>query len=171
MKRSEIQGLEGAAVNQVGLQYCLFFCAWIDKESHCLTQLGPPNLWNSAQVSFPIPRWPGKGVTWSSLMRCLWNPPLLRNTIWSTLLELRYSTRSTPVQCITRNCGSLNHALCMKGAISLSETPCYTFYNCFRNYGSTRTVLHAPMWYSVDLQVATPREALPMLKWHPKIWH
>ena len=29
-------------------------------------------------------------------------------------------------------------------------------------------VLHAPVWYSADSWVATPREALLMLKWHPQ---
>ena len=173
MKRSEILGLEGAAVNQVGLQYCLLFmhksCMNQTKEVTVSCSLGHQTLWNSAWVSFQTPRWPAKGVTWSSLMRSSWNPPLLGTTIWSTPSELQCVTRGTPARCVTQNCGSLDHAMHKKWAISLSEMSCYAFDKHCRNYGSTNTVLHAPMWYSADSWVATPREALPMLKWHPQI--
>ena len=76
-------------------------------------------------------------------------------------------TRGIPAQCVTQNCGSLDLIICKKPAISLLETLCYTFDKHCRNYGSTNMVVHEPVWYSADSQVATLKEALPMLKWNP----
>ena len=51
MKRSEIMGLEGAAENQVGLQYCLFYAQVMHKRIKEVTvscSLGHQTLWKSA---------------------------------------------------------------------------------------------------------------------------
>ena len=89
-----------------------FVCAQVmheqTKEVTVSCSLGHQTLWKSAWVSFQTPRWPAKGVTWSSLMRSSRNPPLLGTTIWSTPSELQHVTRGTPARCVTQNCGSLD---------------------------------------------------------------
>ena len=52
MKRSKILGLEGVAVNQVGIKYFFLFCGQVvheqTKEATVLCSLGHKTLWNSA---------------------------------------------------------------------------------------------------------------------------
>ena len=106
MKRSEILGLEGAAVNQEGLQYYLFFVykSYMYKQkkslSHAAWATKPFGIVHESV--FRHQSEPAKGVTWSSSMRSSWNSPLLGTTIWSTPSELRYVIRGTPAWCVTQ---------------------------------------------------------------------
>ena len=92
-------GTGRSCIKPRGTAILSFVCAqavreWL-KEVTVSCRLGYQTLWKSAWVRFPTPRWPAKGVTWSSQMRSLWNPPLLGTTIWSTLSELWHITRDT----------------------------------------------------------------------------
>ena len=72
-------------------------------------------------------------------------------------------TKKYPCTVCHINCGSLDSAMHKKWATLLLETSCYTFNKHCKNYGSTKMVLNAPIWYYADSWVAILRETLLML--------
>ena len=80
----------------------------MDKGSHCLTQLGPPNPLEECMSQFSDTKVASQGCHIELLMKSSHNPPVLGTTIWSTPSELRCIIRSTPAWCFTQNCGSLD---------------------------------------------------------------
>ena len=146
----------------------------MDKGSHCLTQLGPLNPLEECISQF-------SDIKVAS-QRChmeLFNEKLTKSTTFGDhnlvhSIKIMLCNKMQPCTVchtklwITEPC----HAQEMSHfTIRNIITSCYIFDKHCKNYGSTSTVLHTPMLYSVDSWFATPREALPMLEWHPKTWH
>ena len=141
----------------------------MNKGSHCLTQIGPPNPFEECMSQFLDTKVESQRCYMELFDKKLMESTALGGQIWSTPSELWCITRGTPAQCVTQNCGSVDHSMCKEWVISLSEISCYAFEKRCRNYSSIKMVLHAPVCHSIDSCVATAREALPMLKWYPQI--
>ena len=118
MKRSEILGLEGAAVNQEGLQYCLLFmhkscmnkqrkslshAAWATKPFGIVHESVFRHQGGQPKVSHRALWWEAYGI------HHFWGPqfgPLHQNC--------GSVTRGTPARCVTQNCRSLDYTICTR---------------------------------------------------------
>ena len=136
----------------------------MNKESHCFMQLGPPDPLKECMSQFLDTKIASQWFYIVLFNRKLTKCTTLVDHNLAHSIRISVCNKGTPEWCVTQNCRSLDRAMCKRQAILLLQIIYYAVNKCSRNYGSTNTVLYAPVWYSADSWVATPREALLMLK-------